>query len=76
MHVICAPFDGKKQLERIDSDWLRDFDAAMLVFFAINHKEAGMDEGELGWYADLPPKEAALAYGRDIDLCRVDTFWS
>lgn len=76
MHVICAPFDGKKQMKRSDSDWLRDFDAAKLVFFGINHEEAGMDERELGWYADLPPKEAALTYGRDFDLCRVDTFWS
>lgn len=60
----------------IDFGWLRDFDAAMVVLFAINHEEAGMDERELRWYADLPPKEASLAYGRDFDLWRVDTFWS
>lgn len=59
----------------IDGDWLREFDAAMLFFFAINHEEAGMNERELAWYGDLLPKDAALAYGRDFDLCRVDTFW-
>lgn len=47
----------------------------MLDFFAIDHAEAGMDRKELGWYADLPAKDAALAYGQDFDLCRVDTFW-
>lgn len=60
---------------QIDSDWLREFDVAMLSFFAIDHAEAGMDDKELGWYADLPAKDAALAYGQDFDLCRVDTFW-
>jgi len=63
------------KMNRIDADWLREFDAAMLGFFAIDHAEAGMDERELSWYVDLPPGEAALAYGRDFDLCRVDTFW-
>jgi hypothetical protein len=62
-------------MAEIDSDWLRDFDEAMLGFFAIDHAEAGMDEKELGWYADLPAKDAALAYGQDFELCRVDTFW-
>ncbi|MGH8039321.1 MAG: hypothetical protein ACREPD_16405 [Stenotrophomonas sp.] len=63
-------------MERIDSDWLRTFDEAMLSFFAIDHAEAGMDEKELSWYVDLPPEEAALAYGTDFDLCRIDTLWS
>jgi len=62
-------------MNRIDADWLREFDAAMLGFFAIDHADAGMDERELAWYADLPPTDAALAYGRDFDLCRVETFW-
>jgi hypothetical protein len=62
-------------MAQIDSDWLRDFDEAMLGFFAIDHAEAGMDKEELGWYAHLPAKDAALAYGQDFDLCRVDTFW-
>ena len=64
-----------EKMNRIDADWLREFDAAMLGFFAIDHAEAGMDERELSWYVDLPPSDAALAYGRDFDLCLVDTFW-
>jgi hypothetical protein len=63
------------KMNRIDADWLHKFDEAMLGFFTIDHADAGMDERELSWYADLPPSEAALAYGRDLDLCRVDTFW-
>ena len=63
------------EMNRIDAVWLQDFDEAMLGFFAIDHADAGMDERELSWYADLPAKDAALAYGEDFDLCRVDTFW-
>lgn len=63
------------KMNRIDADWLRKFDEAMLGFFTIDHADAGMDERELSWYADLPPSDAALACGRDLDLCRVDTFW-
>lgn len=62
-------------MNRIDAVWLREFDEAMLGFFAIDHADAGMDDRELSWYADLPAKDAALAYGKDLDLCRVDTFW-
>jgi len=64
-----------EKMNRIDADWLRKFDEAMLCFFAIDHADAGMDERELSWYADLPPDDAALAYGQDFDLSRVDTFW-
>lgn len=60
---------------QIDRDWLQDFDEAMLGLYAIDHAEAGMDGKELEWYCDLPAREAALAYGEDFDLCRVDTFW-
>jgi len=63
------------KMNRIDADWLREFDEAMLGYFAIDHAEAGMDERELSWYADLRPSDAALAYGQDFDLGRVDTFW-
>jgi len=64
-----------EKMNRIDADWLREFDEAMLCFFAIDHADAGMDERELSWYADLPPSDAALAYGQDFGLCRVDSFW-
>lgn len=64
------------KMNRIDADWLREFDEAMLCFFAIDHADAGMCADEISRYADLSPKEAALTFGVDYDLCRVDTFWS
>lgn len=60
---------------RIDSAWLEDFDEAMFGFFAIDHADAGMDQLLLECYSDLPAREAALAFGEDYELCRVDTFW-
>lgn len=62
-------------MNRIDADWLREFDEAMLGYFAIDRADAGMDERELSWYTDLPPSDAALAHGQDFDPCRVDSFW-
>lgn len=34
-----------------------------------------MDECLLGCYTDLPPREAALAFGNDYDLERGDALW-
>lgn len=62
-------------MNTIDPEWLKSFDQSMLELFAIDHAEAGMDSKELGWYCDMTPHEAALAYGEDFDLCRIDTFW-
>lgn len=60
---------------KIDKEWLKAFDEAMLGLFAIDHSDAGMDEFLLGCYADLPPREAALAFGDDYDLDRDDALW-
>ena len=62
-------------MNKIDGEWLAEFDEAMVGFFAIDHAEAGMGREELGWYSDLPAKEAALAFGEDFELCRVDRVW-
>lgn len=59
----------------IDPSWLRDFDAAMKRHFLMDHAEAGMGQVELARYADLRPYEAALQYGEDYDLQRVDVDW-
>ncbi|MGF6419699.1 hypothetical protein ABH900_003213 [Stenotrophomonas sp. AN71] len=37
--------------------------------------DAGMDEYLSACYADLPPREAALAFGSDYDLERDDALW-
>ncbi|WP_164074609.1 hypothetical protein [Stenotrophomonas maltophilia] len=60
---------------KIDEEWLKAFDEAMVGLFAIDHSDAGMDEFLLGCYADLPPREAALAFGDDYDLDRDDALW-
>lgn len=72
---ILSFFSGGLQMTRIDGDWLEAFDEAMLGFFAIDHADAGMDQCLLECYSDLPAREAALAFGKDYELCRVDAFW-
>lgn len=51
-------------MTKIHPTWLEAFDKELLHLFAISHSEAGMDEYLLGCYADLPPREAALAFRR------------
>ena len=55
--------------------WLHDFDVAMKSFFAIDHNDAGLGDNELARYADLSAREAALQFGEDYDLQRVDGDW-
>ena len=62
-------------MTKIDAEWLEAFDKELLHLFAIGHCDAGMDEYLLGCYADLPPREAALAFGNDYDLERDDALW-
>lgn len=63
-------------MTKIEPAWLEAFDKELLHLFAIDHRDAGMDEYPLGCYADLPPREAALAFGSDYDLERDDALWS
>jgi len=66
---------SRMTMTRIDAAWLGTFDKELLHLFAIDHSDAGMDEYLLGCYADLPPREAALAFGSDYDLERDDALW-
>lgn len=59
----------------INPAWLAAFDAELRCLFAIDHQDAGIDASVLGSYADLPPREAALAFGSDYDLERDDAVW-
>ena len=79
---FCEIYRGQTQLPlwrttvtRIDTTWLEAFDKELLHLFAIDHSDAGMDEYLLACYADLPPREAALAFGSDYDLERDDALW-
>lgn len=62
-------------MSRIDASWLKAFDEELLHLFAIDHGDAGMDGELLRRYVDLPPREAALAFGSDYDLERDDALW-
>jgi len=62
-------------MDSISPAWLGDFDAAMVRFFLIDHVDAGMGEAELLRYADLAPEAAALQFGEDYELQRVDVGW-
>jgi hypothetical protein len=57
------------------NSWTEQFDQALKKFFAIDHIDAGLDEEQLARYRDLDPQEAALVYGQDYDLDRVDGPW-
>ena len=58
-----------------DAEWLRAFDCELRDLFAIDHNDAGVDECLLSLYADLPPRDAALAFGNDYDLARTPLLW-
>lgn len=47
----------------------------MIRYFLIDHADAGMDEAVLLRYADLPPQTAALQFGEDYELQRMDVGW-
>ena len=58
-----------------DPSWLLALDAQMHHLFGLGYADAGMDARVLRLYADLDPMEAALAYGNDYDLDRLDALW-
>lgn len=62
-------------MTKIDRAWLEAFDKELLHLFAIDHSDAGMDEYLLACYADLPPRNAALAFANVYDLERDDALW-
>ena len=59
----------------LDPVWLKTFDAEMVREFGIDHTDAGLDVQTLLSYAELLPREAALAFGRDYDLEFDDALW-
>lgn len=55
--------------------WLNDFDGFMKQFFGIDSNDAGVSEERLIPYRNLPPREAALEFGEEYDLDRIDRGW-
>ena len=62
-------------MKTINAQWRQAFDAALQTHFALSIDDAGLTDTELARYADLQPKEAALTFGEDHDLERVDRGW-
>lgn len=59
----------------INAQWRNGFNTALQAHFAITIGDAGLTDTELARYTDLDPKAAALQFGEDYDLDRVDQGW-
>ena len=59
----------------INVQWRNGFNTALQSHFAITTDDAGLTDTELSRYADLEPKAAALQFGEDYELDRVDQGW-
>ena len=59
----------------ITASWRDAFNATLQSHFAITIEDAGLSDAELARYVDLEPKEAALQFGEDYDLDRIDQGW-
>lgn len=62
-------------IQPLTADWVSQFDQHLKALFAIDHNDAGMDDGDLRLFSDLPPRDAALAFGEEFGLDRVDQGW-
>ncbi|HGM6050057.1 MULTISPECIES: hypothetical protein [Stenotrophomonas] len=62
-------------MTNINAHWCTAFNAALQAHFALTIQDAGLTDMELSRYSDLQPKEAALTFGEDHDLDRVDRGW-
>lgn len=57
------------------SSWTQAFDLSLKRYYAIDHQDAGLSAEELDRYSDLLPETAALQFGEDYDMERVDLGW-
>lgn len=58
-----------------NAQWRNGFNTALQAHFAITINDAGLTDTDLARYSDLPPEQAALQFGEDYDLDRVDRGW-
>lgn len=59
----------------INAQWRNGFKTALQSHFAITINDAGLSYTDIARYSDLPPQHAALQFGEDYDLDRVDLGW-
>ena len=55
--------------------WRDCFYAQLKTLFGINASDVNMTNADLEHYQDLEPREAALVYGEENDLTRIDRGW-
>lgn len=63
------------QMADVDGNWLQQFDEALRIHLAIAREPAGITDDVVRRYADLSPRDAALQYGEDYDLSRIEHDW-
>ena len=76
--MIQCPCHGnarRHEMNAMTTEWISAFDSAMLHLYGIDLEDAGVDKKTLARYGDLMPSDAALAYGADYDLDRLDALW-
>ena len=59
----------------INAQWRNGFNTTLQSHYAITINDAGLTDTDLARYSDLPPEQAALQFGEDYDLDRVDRGW-
>jgi hypothetical protein len=59
----------------IHAEWLRAFDANVKQLLGIDRRDVGLSDEQLSRCADLLPRDAALQFGEDYDVQRVDIDW-
>ena len=59
----------------INAQWRNGFNTALQSHFAITINDAGLTDTDLARYSDLAPEQAALQFGEDYALDRVDRGW-
>lgn len=61
--------------EKLDRDWLANFDKALLENYNVDHEVLGIDEESMiSWSKDRTPRKTALWYGEKYDLITFDYF--
>lgn len=61
--------------ELIPELWVTAFSRECQGLWGLTLKDTGLSDEELAEYMDLDPEEAALVWGEDNNLVRIDRGW-
>lgn len=56
--------------------WRDCFYAQIKTLYGMSIEDVGMSNADLEHYMDLEPREAAMVYGEEHDLTRIDRGWA